>query len=156
MGRFRANGQAKEKQSFGYPAGPSLAKVLRGRWARAMAVTEIERYEKELEKQMAQTGKRMIVRHLVFQKEPVIAHRSFHLPSASSLPCEIRRLFHRGEALLKSAVGGRSSSATLLLFFALCAFGLYFLTFQKFKSTFTHIREVSFTCKEGVNVLAIL
>ena len=75
MGRFRANGQAKEKQSFGYPAGPSLAKVLRGRWARAMAVTEIERYAKELEKQIAQTGKRMIVKHLVFQKGPVMDKR---------------------------------------------------------------------------------
>jgi len=40
-----------------------------------MAVTEIERYAKELEKQMAQTGKRMIVRHLVIQEGPVMDKR---------------------------------------------------------------------------------
>ena len=84
MGRFRANGQAKEKQSFGYPAGPSLAKVLRGRWARAMAVTEIERYAKELEKQMAQTGKRMIVRHLVIQQGPVMKNLTPNISASSA------------------------------------------------------------------------
>jgi formamidopyrimidine-DNA glycosylase len=40
-----------------------------------MAVTEIERYAKELEKQMAQTGKRMIVKHLVLQGELVMDKR---------------------------------------------------------------------------------
>jgi len=93
MGRFRANGQAKEKQSFGYPAGPSLAKVLRGRWARAMAVTEIERYAKELEKQMAQTGKRMIVRHLVIQQGPVMDKRQWTLSDSALKSWSLLRMY---------------------------------------------------------------